>query len=176
MSQFDLIVIGSGPAGQRAAVQAAKLDKRVAIIEKNVRVGGVSVHTGTIPSKTVREAVLYLSGWKQRGFYGMGHRERKHVTPEDVMHRVEVTLDHQVEVMCDQLERNGVEIINGCAEFVDQHTLVVKQPGGEALQLKFKYVLLAVGTKLHRPGIFLLTVTRFWIVTKSCASNICLAA
>ncbi len=151
MSQFDLIVIGSGPAGQRAAVQAAKLDKRVAIIEKNVRVGGVSVHTGTIPSKTVREAVLYLSGWKQRSFYGMGHRERRHVTPEDVMHRVDVTLDHQVEVMCDQLERNGVEIINGCAEFVDQHTLKVEQPGGEILQLSFQHVLLAVGTKPHRP-------------------------
>ena len=151
MSQFDLIVVGSGPAGQRAAVQAAKLGKRVAIIEKSVRVGGVSVHTGTIPSKTVREAVLYLSGWNQRGFYGMGHRERKHITPDDVLHRVEVTLDHQVEVMCDQLERNGVEIINGCAEFLDKHTLVVTQLGGEVLQLRFKNVLLAVGTKPHRP-------------------------
>ena len=152
MKEFDLIVIGSGPAGQRAAVQAAKLGKRAAIVEKSVRVGGVSVHTGTIPSKTVREAVLYLSGWKQRGFYGMGHRERKRVTPDDVLHRVNVTLDHQVEVMCDQLERNGVEIVTGCAEFVDTHTIAVAQPGGEVLQLRFKHLLLAVGTKPHRPS------------------------
>ncbi len=151
MQDFDLVVIGSGPAGQRAAVQAAKLGKRAAIIEKSVRVGGVSVHTGTIPSKTVREAVLYLSGWKQRGFYGLSHRERKRVGPEDVLHRVNVTLNHQVEVMCDQLERNGVEIINGCAEFVDPHTIAVQQPGGEVLQLKSRHVLLAVGTRPHRP-------------------------
>jgi len=152
MREFDLVVIGSGPAGQRAAVQAAKLGKRAAIIEKSLRVGGVSVHTGTIPSKTVREAVLYLSGWKQRGFYGMGHRERKRVTPEDVLHRVNVTLNHQVEVMCDQLERNGVEIITGCAEFVDPHTLAVTQSGGEVLNLKSHHVLLAVGTRPHRPA------------------------
>lgn len=152
MKEFDLIVIGSGPAGQRAAVQAAKLGKRAAIIEKSIRVGGVSVHTGTIPSKTVREAVLYLSGWKQRGFYGLGHRERKSITPDDVLHRVNVTLNHQVEVMCDQLERNGVEIITGCAEFVDKHTLSIQHPGGELIQLKSKNILLAVGTRPHRPS------------------------
>jgi len=152
MNEFDLIVIGSGPAGQRAAVQAAKLGKRAAIIEKSIRVGGVSVHTGTIPSKTVREAVLYLSGWKQRGFYGMGHRERKRIAPDDVLHRVNVTLNHQVEVMCDQLERNGVEIITGCAEFVDKHTLAIHQQTGEVLHLKSKNILLAVGTKPHRPS------------------------
>lgn len=151
MKEFDLIVIGSGPAGQRAAVQAAKLGKRAAIIEKSIRVGGVSVHTGTIPSKTVREAVLYLSGWKQRGFYGMGHRERKRITPDDVLHRVNVTLNHQVEVMCDQLERNGVEIITGCARFIDSHTLSIEQASGELLQIRSKNILLAVGTKPHRP-------------------------
>ena len=152
MKEFDLIVIGSGPAGQRAAVQAAKLGKRAAIIEKSIRVGGVSVHTGTIPSKTVREAVLYLSGWKQRGFYGMGHRERKSITPDDVLHRVNVTLNHQVEVMCDQLERNGVEIVTGCAEFVDKHTLAIARESGEVVQLKSKNILLAVGTKPFRPA------------------------
>ena len=151
MKEFDLLVIGSGPAGQRAAIQAAKLGKRVGLIEKNVRVGGVSVHTGTIPSKTVREAVLYLSGWRQRGFYGLGHRERKSITPNDVLHRVKVTLDHQVGVMCDQLGRNGVETITGTAKFIDANTLSVTQNSGETLQIKSKFILLAVGTKPHRP-------------------------
>lgn len=152
MQEYDLVVIGSGPAGQRAAVQAAKLGKRAAVIEKNVRVGGVSVHTGTIPSKTVREAVMYLSGWRQRGFYGMAHRERAQITPADVLHRVNITLNHQVEVMCDQLGRNGVDIITGTATFEDPHTIAITQPSGEVLQIKSHYVLIAVGTRPYRPS------------------------
>ncbi len=151
MKKFDLIVIGSGPAGQRAAVQAAKLGKRAAIIERNLKIGGVSVHTGTIPSKTVREAVLYLSGWRQRGFYGMSHRERSQITPDDVLHRVNVTLNHQVEVTCDQLSRNGVEMITGSASFSDQNTLTVTQDNGDISQLKADFILIAVGTKTYRP-------------------------
>lgn len=152
MNAYDLIVIGSGPAGQRAAIQAAKLGKRVGIVEKNVRVGGVSVHTGTIPSKTVREAVLYLSGWRQRGFYGMSHRERQQITPEDVLHRVNVTLNHQVEVVVDQLSRNGVEIITGLAEFKDPHTVVVTAPDGTRQEYSASFVFLAVGTRPYRPA------------------------
>ncbi len=152
MLEFDLVVIGSGPAGQRAAIQAAKLGQRAAIIEKNVRVGGVSVHTGTIPSKTVREAVLYLSGWKQRGFYGLSHRERAHITPQDLLNRVHITLDHQVEIMGDQLGRNGVKVIGGSAQFINPNTLKVSQDNSEDVIIKSTYILIAVGTKPYRPA------------------------
>ncbi len=152
MKKYDLVVIGSGPAGQRAAVQAAKLDKRVAIIERNMQVGGVSVHTGTIPSKTVREAVLYLTGFKQRGFYGLGHRERKNITPADVLERVKKTLSNQVEVMLNQLSRNGIEVLNGCARFLDANTLEIERATGELEILGADKILLAVGTKPYRPA------------------------
>lgn len=153
MSEYDLVVIGSGPSGQRAAVQAAKLGKKVAIIERNMQVGGVSVHTGTIPSKTIREAVLYLTGFKQRGFYGLAHREKENITPEDVLNRVKKTLSNQVDVMHSQLMRNGVKVINGEAKFIDANTIEVSQMGGEKiLTLQSRFVMLAVGTKPFRPS------------------------
>src|SRR3954467_8727862 len=114
-SHFDLIVIGSGPAGRRAAVQAAKLRKRVLVVEKGRRVGGVSVHTGTIPSKTLRETVLNLSGWRERGFYGRAYRAKKDIGAEDLRKRLHITLDHEVEVLEHQFARNGVETIWGSA-------------------------------------------------------------
>lgn len=151
MQEYDLIVIGSGPAGQRAAVQASKLGKRVAIVERNFQVGGVSVHTGTIPSKTIREAVLYLTGFKQRGFYGTSHRERERITPEDVLERVKITLNNQVEVMCNQLQRNGVEVVNGEARFIDKHSIEVNRDSGETSLLKSQFILLTCGTRPYRP-------------------------
>ena len=152
MKHYDLVVIGSGPAGQRAAVQAAKFDKRVAIIERNFQVGGVSVHTGTIPSKTVREAVLYLTGFKQRGFYGLGHRERDNITPDDVKERVQKTLANQVEVMRNQLSRNGIDVINGAARFADPHTLEIERDSGEREIVGADKILLAVGSRPFRPS------------------------
>ncbi len=154
MREYDLIVVGSGPAGQRAAIQAAKLGKRVAIVERNFQVGGVSVHTGTIPSKTMREAVLYLTGWRQRSFYGQTHRERESITPEDVRHRVNVTLSHQVEVMCNQLSRNGAEVITGEAKFVDAHTLAISSTNEseDVEHIRAKFILLAIGTRPYRPA------------------------
>lgn len=152
LKEYDLVVIGSGPAGQKAAIQAAKLGKKVAIVERNFEVGGVSVHTGTIPSKTVREAVLYLTGWRQRGFYGTTHRERERIAPEDVLDRVKITLRNQVEVMQNQLSRNGVEVITGLAKFVDKHTLEVSVSDGSSTRVKGKYIMLAVGTRPYRPS------------------------
>ena len=93
MQAYDLIVIGSGPAGRRAAVQAAKLKKSVLVVEKGRRVGGVCVHTGTIPSKTLRETVLNLSGWRERGFYGRAHRNKQTITSEDLRRRLAITLE-----------------------------------------------------------------------------------
>ena len=93
-SAYDLVVIGSGPAGRRAAVQGAKLGKRVLVVERGRRVGGVSVHTGTIPSKTLRETVLNLSGWRERGFYGRAYRVKQDIGAPDLLKRLHMTLDH----------------------------------------------------------------------------------
>ena len=96
---YDFVVIGSGPAGRRAAIQAAKLDRSVLVVEKGRRVGGVSVHTGTIPSKTLRETVLNLTGWRERGFYGRAYRVKKDIEAKDLMMRLHITLDHEVDVL-----------------------------------------------------------------------------
>ena len=123
MEQYDLIVIGSGPAGRRAAIQAAKLGKSVLVIENRLRVGGVSVHTGTIPSKTLRETVLNLSGWRERGFYGLAYRVKKDIDGKDLGVRLRMTLDHEIEVLEHQFARNGVRTCAGVARFADPHHL-----------------------------------------------------
>src|SRR6201994_5036076 len=109
MDSFDLVVIGSGPDGRRAAIQAAKLGKSVLVVENRYRVGGVSVHTGTIPSKTLRETVLNLSGWRERGFYGRFYPVKKDIGAADLIARLQKTLDHEVEVLEHQFSRNGVD-------------------------------------------------------------------
>src|SRR3712207_2482878 len=120
---YDLLVIGSGPAGQRAAIQGAKLHKRVAIVERKAVVGGVCVNTGTIPSKTMREAVLYLSGYRYRGIYGASYTVKEHITIADLLFRTGHVVNHEIEVMRHQLMRNGVEMIVAEASFVDPHTV-----------------------------------------------------
>src|SRR6186997_2005571 len=120
---FDLIVIGSGPAGQRAAIQAAKLDKRVAIIERKTVLGGVSVNTGTIPSKTFREAVLDLSGFRERAFYGVSYTVKENITIEDLLLRTDQVIRHEIDVTRHQLTRNHVELIAASAAFHDKNTL-----------------------------------------------------
>ena len=144
--EYDLVVIGSGPAGQKAAIQAAKINKKVAIIERGKEIGGVAVHTGTIPSKTLREAVLYLSGYDQRGLYGKSYRLKQEVTMEDLMQRVGITINQETEVMSDQLRRNGVNIIQGHASFIDSHTIKVENHYGKINEYKAKKILLATGT------------------------------
>src|ERR1700722_6346647 len=120
---YDLVVIGSGPAGQRAAIQGAKLDKRVAIIEKTTVVGGVSVNLGTIPSKTLREAVLDLTGFRSREFYGASYRVKENITIQDLLVRTNQVIAHGIDVARHQLLRNHVELISAGASFVDAHTL-----------------------------------------------------
>ncbi len=119
MFQYDLVVVGSGPAGRRGAIQAAKLGKKVLVIEQGKRVGGVSVHTGTIPSKTLRETALNLSGWRERGFYGRAYRVKQEISAEDLRRRLLITLDHEVEVLEHQFARNRVQHIRGKASFID---------------------------------------------------------
>jgi NAD(P) transhydrogenase len=151
MMQYDFIVIGSGPAGRRAAIQAAKLNKRVLVIEKGTRVGGVSVHTGTIPSKTLRETALNLTGWRERGFYGRAYRVKAEISAEDLRRRLLITLDHEVEVLEHQFSRNRVNHLRGLARFVDPHTLEVEKADGEVVQVRGNAILLSIGTKPFRP-------------------------
>jgi len=151
IASYELIVIGSGPAGRRGAIQAAKLGKAVLVIERGRRVGGVSVHTGTIPSKTLRETVLNLSGWRERGFYGRGYRVKQDISAEDLMRRLHKTLDHEVEVLEHQFGRNGVQVLRGEAMFVDPHTVEVTGEDGQVRRIEGKVILIACGTQPFRP-------------------------
>ena len=151
MFQYDLVVVGSGPAGRRGAIQAAKLGKKVLVIEQGKRVGGVSVHTGTIPSKTLRETALNLSGWRERGFYGRSYRVKEEISADDLRRRLLITLDHEVEVLEHQFARNRVQHVRGKASFVDPSTLEVVKDDGEVLKVTGASILLAVGTKPFRP-------------------------
>ncbi|MEQ8441533.1 MAG: Si-specific NAD(P)(+) transhydrogenase [Alphaproteobacteria bacterium] len=150
--RYDLIVIGSGPAGRRAAIQAAKFGCNALVVEKGRRVGGVSVHTGTIPSKTLRETVLNLSGWRERGFYGRAYRVKDEISAADLRHRLLKTLDHEVEVLEHQFARNKVDTLEGTASFVDPHTIEVVGEDGETHRIEADSYLLAVGTKPYRPS------------------------
>src|ERR1041384_3022165 len=119
MQTYDLLVIGSGPGGQRAAIQAAKSGKRVALVEKRECVGGVCINPGTIPSKTMREAVLHLSGFQFQGIYGINYHVKEKITMADLGFRVNQVIKTEADVTQAQLARNGVDIIIGRASFVD---------------------------------------------------------
>ena len=148
---FDLLVIGSGPAGQRAAIQGAKLDKRVAIIEKTTVVGGVSVNLGTIPSKTLREAVLDLSGFRSREFYGASYRVKENITIQDLLVRTNQVIAHGIDIARHQLMRNHVELISAAAEFVDPHTLRLDLiDGSTSRTVSAGTVVIATGTETTR--------------------------
>lgn len=145
---YDLIVIGSGPAGQRAAIQAAKLDKRVALVERKTVLGGVSVNTGTIPSKTFREAVLDLSGWRERAFYGVSYTVKQNITIEDLLLRTDQVIRHEIDVTRHQLTRNHVELMAATASFEDAHTVRMEFVDGRGERLvSSENIVIAVGTE-----------------------------
>ncbi len=148
---YDFIVIGSGPSGRRAAIQAAKLGKSVLVVEGRKRVGGVSVHTGTIPSKTLRETALNLSGWRERGFYGRSYRVKREICSDDLNIRLDKTLEHEVDVLEHQFLRNGVHTMSGFARFLDPNQLAVTAPDGSVITVVGKRILIAVGTVPFRP-------------------------
>src|SRR6187399_337790 len=150
---FDLVVIGSGPAGHKGAIAAAKLGKQVAIVDRLPMIGGVCLHTGTIPSKTLREAVLYLSGFRQRAFYGRDYTVRDRISSSDLSFRVLGVVNKELEVLRDQLRRNGVRILSGFAKFVDPHRLRVESPEVTE-EVSTEHVLIACGTRpAHDPNI-----------------------
>jgi NAD(P) transhydrogenase len=146
MAQYDLLVIGSGPSGQRAAVSAVKNGKRVALVEMRNVVGGVCINTGTIPSKTMREAVLHLSGYNYRSIYGMNYRVKEKITMSDLAFRVQHVIKTEVDVTEAQLSRNGVDVVTGVASFVDDHHVRICGGNGESVHEAAKIVI-AVGTK-----------------------------
>src|SRR5277367_6624447 len=126
---YDLIVIGSGPAGQKGAICAAKLRKRVAMIDRTVMMGGVCVHTGTIPSKSVREAIFQLTGIAVRTLYGNNYRGMGEVSVQDLASRVHSIVSRETDVIRSQLRRNGIAIYQGMAQFADPHTVEVDGEG-----------------------------------------------
>ena len=144
--KYDLIVIGSGPSGQRAAVAASKMSKRVAVVEARSVVGGVCVNTGTIPSKTMREAVLHLSGYNYRALYGMNYRVKEKITMADLAFRVQAVIKTEVDVTEAQLSRNGIDVLHGIAHFVDPHQVLVVGPQSQS-SLEADRIILAVGTR-----------------------------
>jgi NAD(P) transhydrogenase len=146
MNEYDLLVIGSGPSGQRAAVAAVKRGKRVALIEMRDVVGGVCINTGTIPSKTMREAVLHLSGYNYRSVYGMNYRVKEKITMADLAFRVQHVIKTEVDVTEAQLSRNGVEVISGVASFEDAKHIRVTNSRGSSIY-EAENILIAVGTK-----------------------------
>jgi NAD(P) transhydrogenase len=149
---YDLVVIGSGPAGQKAAVQGSKLGKRVAVIERRHMVGGVCVNTGTIPSKTLREAVIYLTGLSQQEMYGSSYRVKADITMDDLGARTRRVIEREVDVIRDQLQRNRVALISGDACFADEHTLSVDRDGTTEERIRAANIVIAVGTRPTRPA------------------------
>jgi NAD(P) transhydrogenase len=147
---YDLLVIGSGPAGQKAAIQGAKIGRRVALIEREPSLGGVSANTGTIPSKTARAAILDLTGFAQRAVYGDAYRVRNAITIDDLLWRTQHVIEHERAVVRDQLRRNGVDVIEGTASFLDAHTLEVAGP--RPLSPSGGKIVIAVGTRPARPS------------------------
>ncbi len=144
--EYDLVVIGSGPAGQKGAICAAKLRKKVAIIDRERFIGGVCVHTGTIPSKMLREAILYLSGFRQRTFYGRGYVVKDRIAMSDLVFRAQAVMSREVEVIKAQLRRNYVTSFVGDARFKDPHTIEIHNEDGVQL-VRGENVLVACGTR-----------------------------
>src|SRR5246127_2888289 len=145
MQPYELIVVGSGPGGQRAAINAVKAGKRVALVEKQSG-GGVCINTGTIPSKTMREAVLHLSGFYDQSFYGANYHSKDHVTMADLNFRVQRVIENEVSVIQDQLKRNGVDLIHGVGRFTDPHHVRVETNNGFS-DLEGEFIIVATGTK-----------------------------
>ena len=148
---FDLVVVGSGPAGQKAAIQAAKADRRVTLIERRRHLGGVSVNTGTIPSKTIREAVVYLTGLAQRGIYGQDYRLKDEISIEDLALRTRQVVERERSVIRDQLLRNRVALVDGAARFVDPHTIAIVDRSGAERRVTAETILIATGSEPSRP-------------------------
>ena len=151
MESFDLIVIGSGPAGEKGAAQAAYFGKRVALVERGPNLGGAGVNTGTVPSKTLRESALYFSGLRQRGLYGIDYSLREGLTVQGFMHRKDAVVSVERLKIASNLDAHKIELITGAAQFEDAHTVKVADQEGSTRQLRGDVILIATGSTPHRP-------------------------
>lgn len=151
MSHYDLVILGSGPSGRSAGIQAGKLKRKVLVIDRKDRFGGVSVHTGTIPSKTLRETVLNLSGWRERSFYGRAYRVKDDIGAEDLKARMQMTLGYEVDVLEHQFNRNHVDTLHGQARFTGPNEVEVLTDAGESSRITADKFLIATGTVTYRP-------------------------
>jgi NAD(P) transhydrogenase len=149
---FDVLIVGSGPGGQKAAIGAAKLDRRVGVVERRHMMGGVCINTGTIPSKTLREAVLYLTGLNQRELYGQSYRVKDEITVGDLGMRTQHVIGREVHVVRSQLARNHVTVIPGTGRFLDPHTLGVTDGTGHETKVTAEKIVIATGTRPARPS------------------------
>ncbi|HET6754939.1 MAG TPA: Si-specific NAD(P)(+) transhydrogenase [Jiangellaceae bacterium] len=147
---YDLLVLGSGPGGQKAAIGAAKLGQRVCVVERRHMVGGVCVNTGTIPSKTLREAVLYLTGLSMRELYGQSYRVKQEITVQDLLARTQHVIGREIEVVRSQLFRNHIDLLIGSGRFLDPHTVEVH--GGEHRVVTAEQIVIATGSQPARPA------------------------
>jgi NAD(P) transhydrogenase len=148
---YDCVVIGSGPGGQRAAIQASKLGKQTLIVERQTVIGGVCINTGTIPSKTLREAVLHLSGHRERGIYGASYQVKQNITMADLHFRTAHVIRHEIDVTRHQLQRNRIEVAEGSGTFLDAHTVRIEGvPGRGSRDVSVEAVIIATGTHATR--------------------------
>jgi NAD(P) transhydrogenase len=152
VNDYDLLVIGSGPGGQKAAIAAAKLERRVAVVERPDMLGGVCVNTGTIPSKTLREAILYLTGLDQREIYGQAYRVKDDITIADLTARTRHVVSRENDVVRNQLARNRVTIIAGLAYFVGPHAVEIDDGAGRTRKVTADKIVIATGTRPARPS------------------------
>jgi NAD(P) transhydrogenase len=152
-THYDLLVLGSGPGGQKAAIAAAKLGRRSAVVERRHMVGGVCINTGTIPSKTLREAVLYLTGMNMRELYGQNYRVKDDITVQDLLARTQHVIGREIEIVRSQLFRNGVDLVHGTGRFLDPKTVAVRPHDEEHdVALTADAIVVAVGSRPARPS------------------------
>jgi len=149
---YDLVVIGSGPAGEKGAAQAAYFGRRVALIEREAHLGGAGINTGTVPSKTLRETALYFSGLRQRGLYGIDYSLKDGLTVADFMYRERVVVEAQRKLIQRNLDRHGITLVRGTAALAGPHTVRVTLPDGGVRDLATRVILVATGSSPHRPA------------------------
>ena len=148
---YDLIVIGSGPAGEKGAAQAAYFGKRVALIEKEPALGGAAANTGTLPSKTLRESALYLSGFRHRGLFGINLQVKEDVSAPDLLYRGRLVVQAEHERIADNLQRHAVDLYRGFASFLDPHIVEVAPADAQPVRLRGEIILIATGSRPFRP-------------------------
>src|SRR6516165_4167839 len=150
--RFDLVVLGSGPAGQKAAIQAAKVGASVCVVERRDTIGGVCANTGTIPSKTLREAAIYLTGLSERGLYGQSYRVKEEIVIDDLVWRTQQVMAREVDVIRNQLARNHVRVMPGHGRFLDPHRIEISDSHGGVRTIEADRTVIATGTTPAHPA------------------------